>query len=67
MRSHIISHLSGMSNYDIITLLSLPILATERGSGAVFSWIDFVLSVVASVIGNCISKFIEYISKRLGR
>ena len=32
-----------------------------------FSLIDFVLSVAASVVGNCISKFIEYIRKRLGR
>ena len=51
--------LHNLSECVTITVLSLPILATERGSGCMCSFINFVLSIAAGVISNFISKWLD--------
>ena len=51
----------------IIIVLPLPTLATEGRELAMRTIVEFLLSVTASVIGNLLTKFIEYISKWFDR
>ncbi|MBQ8940726.1 MAG: hypothetical protein IJ062_02740 [Firmicutes bacterium] len=53
------SILHNLSECVTITVLSLPILATERGSECMNSWTNFVLSIAAGVIANIICKWLD--------